>query len=147
MLQDEFKRLLGLFHDAAEGKNSNLDQIFREALVFFQHLKEQIAVGDAEDRKMVIQMMAELSKKMAEESKRIAQRTGMSEEQLMAFAENPTNFSKEQWASIQASKEQIAKAGKDLVQTVENTQKTGPSASEPKVKKPKKGGKSKWMRS
>jgi len=145
MLKDEFDRLLTLFNEAAEGKTVNLEEVFKECLVFFEHIKEQITTGSAEDKQVALKMMGELYHQMIIVSKQISERSGMSEEQLMAYAENPANFSPAQWNSIQASREKIAKVGQDLAKTVENSH-TG--RGEPKKRSSEiKGKKSKWMRS
>ena len=55
--------------------------------------------------------MAELYNQMTAETKHITERSGLSEEQLVSFAENPGNFSPEQWRAIQESRQRITKAG------------------------------------
>ncbi|MBS0605019.1 MAG: hypothetical protein JSS60_08325 [Verrucomicrobia bacterium] len=152
MLKDEFNRLIALFHEAAEGKTIDLEEVFKQSLDFFGHLKEQILSGTPEDKQEAMRMMSELYNQMMVESKKITERSGMTEEQLVAYAENPANFSKEQWSSIQASKEKIVRAGRDLAKTVESSAKGAPvNAAEGKAEKKhsteKKGKKSQWMRS
>jgi hypothetical protein len=150
MLKDEFNRLMKLFHEASEGKTPNLEEIFSQSLEFFEHLKEQIANGSPEDKKEALRMMSEMYAQMVSESKRISERSGMTEEQLAAFAENPANFSPEQWNAIQASKEKIMHAGHDLAKTIDATNKKDASAAnhpEKKHPKDKKHKKSDWLRS
>jgi len=156
MLRDEFNRLIALFHEAAEGKTLHLEEVFQQSLAFFEHLKEQVATGSEEDRQEAMKMMAELHTQMTSASQKIVERSGMTEEQLIAYSENPVNFSKEQWESIQASREQVARAGHDLAKTVESSSGKGAPPSQPGSKgKPggakrsteRKGKKSQWMRS
>ena len=152
MLKDEFNRLSQLFANAAEGKESNLENVFKESLQFFEHLKEQIATGSPEDKVQAIQMMTKMYQQMMAETKRITERSGMTEEQLTAFAENPANFSKEQWESLQASKEQIQHVGEDIVKVIEKGE-VAPFAeghrppTDPKKPKEIQGKRSKWIRS
>lgn len=145
MLQDEFKRLMTLFQEAADGKAINLEEVFAQSLAFFEHLKHQIATGSQEDKIEAMRLMSEMYQQMIATSRRICETTGMSEEQLVSFAENPDNFTPEQWRAIQASKDQIADSGKDLAKLLEGTQQR-PSSSKEK-KPPHKGPKSQWMRS
>jgi hypothetical protein len=151
MLKDEFQRLMTLFHEAAEGKTTNLEEVFKQSLQIFQHMKEQMAAGTQEDKTEAMKLMAEMYQQMNAESKRISEVSGLTEEQLVAFAENPANFTPEQWSSIQASKEQIVNAGQDLATTLERSDKTpqGVEQKKPENKGPKdkKGKKSEWMRS
>jgi hypothetical protein len=145
MLRDEFNRLMALFQEASEGKPINLEEVFKQSLHFFEQMKDQMATGTQEDKIEAMKLMTEMYTQMMAASKRIAEVSGMTEEQLAAFAENPANFTPEQWSAIQASRDQIARAGKDLAKTVEG----GPSAGKEEGKGPKdkKGKKSQWLRS
>lgn len=149
MLKEEYHRLMSLFHEAAEGKIPNLEEVFTQSLEFFEHLKIQIVKGSQEEKQEALQMMSEMYAQMIAESKRICERSGMTEEQLLSFAENPINFSLDQWNAIQASREKIVKAGHDLARAIEDVVKAGsiPSSypeQKPKERKHKKSG---WMRS
>jgi hypothetical protein len=93
-------------------------------------------------------MMAEMYKQMIAETKKITERSGLSEEQLMSYAENPSNFTPEQWKQIQESRQKISEAGQDLSKVIQELSKGGPIASPPakEEKKGKKSKKSQWMR-
>jgi hypothetical protein len=156
MLKDEFSRLLALFADGAEGKPVNLQQIFAESLVFFEHLNEQIKNGTPEEKKEALRMMNEMYAEMIKETKKICDKTGLTEEQLNAFSENPNNFSQEQWKGIQEAKEKIVQVGKTIGQSLSSveipnaTKDKGPfpEPAEKEKKTPtKKSKKSQWMRS
>lgn len=151
MLKDDFNRLLKLFHEGAEGKLSNLEEVFSQSLEFFKHLKEQMQKGTPEEKQEAIKMMAELYGQMMAETKKITEKSGLTEDQLLNFAENPANFTPEQWKAIQDSKQKISEAGQDLSKVIEGLSKEGSPADD--EKKGKKGhggktpGKSDWMRS
>ena len=154
MLKDEFKRLMELFREGASGKKIDLPKVFAESLAFFEHLKKEFETGSPEERKEVVQMMGAMHKEIMEESKKILKTSGMSEEQLLAFSENPANFDPEQWKELQESKAEIHKAGMELVKLVKKLLPS-PEHKEHRVQEikeqvPKKGrqmGKSSWMRS
>ena len=148
MLRDEFNQLMKVFREAASasGKIPDLEAVFRQSAAFFEHLREQIAKGSPEEQKEAIRMMSELYAEMMAETKRISERTGLSEEQLASFAENPANFTPEQWNSLQASKDKILDAGSTLAKTVQNANKINEAAKP--LKQEKKGPhKSDWMKS
>jgi hypothetical protein len=148
MLKDDYNRLIKLFHDGAEGKSISLDEVFAQSLEFFNHLKVQIEKGTPDEKKEAMSMMSEMYNQMMSETKRITQRSGLSEEQLLAYAENPANFSAEQWRQIQDSKQRISEAGKDLTKIIQGLTKGMPApSSEKEEKKGKKSKKSRWMRS
>lgn len=117
-LRDEYHRLIALFEAGAEGKPIHLQDVFQQSLQFFEHLKVQIHRGSPEEKKEAMNMMMDMYRVMMEQTKRISQRAGLSEEQLLAFAENPSNFSPEQWHSIQESRDKIFHAGQEIAQAI-----------------------------
>ncbi|MBS0652330.1 MAG: hypothetical protein JSR39_02260 [Verrucomicrobia bacterium] len=161
MLKDEFNRLMNLFAQGAEGQAINLEEVFRQSLAFFEHLNVQLQKGSQEEKKEALMMMSEMYTQMMQETKKICEKTGMSEEQLTSYAENPSNFSPEQWSSIQEARKKMLSAGQNLAKSVSAmdpgaARKTGdssPSAPASKEGEPKKSGhvkkskKNQWMRS
>jgi len=147
MLKDEYNQLIKLFHDGAEGKTINLDEVFAQSLTFFNHLKAQVEKGSPEEKKEAVSMMSEMYNQMIAETKKITERSGVPEDQLLAYAENPSNFTPEQWQQIQQSKQKIAEAGKDLMKAFQNLAKGASPSAETEEKKGKKSKKSQWMRS
>ncbi|MEN9344147.1 MAG: hypothetical protein RLZZ453_934 [Chlamydiota bacterium] len=115
MLQEEFDRLMALFKAAAEGKISNVEEVFKESLAFFEKLKTSVAQGSAEDKLEAIKMMTKMYEQMMQETKAIAKKTGMTEEELAEIAKNPANFSKEQWEKFESSKGKMEHLGEDIV--------------------------------
>jgi hypothetical protein len=148
MLKDEYHRLIKLFHEGAEGKSINLAEVFSQSLEFFKHLQAQMEQGSPEEKKEAMAMMSEMYNQMMVETKKITERSGLSEEQLLAYAENPANFTSDQWQQIQESKQQISEAGKDLSKVLQDLAKiTPPTQEEKKDTGGKKSKKSQWMRS
>jgi hypothetical protein len=162
MLKDEFNRLMNLFAQGAEGQPINLEEVFKQSLAFFDHLNVQVQKGSQEEKKEALMMMSEMYTQMMQETKKICEKTGMSEEQLANYAENPSNFSPEQWNSIQEARQKMLSAGQNLAKSVSAIdpgarKAAGPAPSTPAPKEgggEKKGGapvkkskKSQWMRS
>ena len=136
MLQDEFNRLMEIFHSGAEGRQVNLQELFAQSLAFFEHLKGEMQTAGPEDKQEILRMMAEMYKQIMEEKKKICDKSGLSEEQLLAFADNPSNFSKEQWDALQQSKKLINKAGQELVKTISVVHVSDKSPLKAKESKP-----------
>ncbi len=147
MLQEEFSRLIFMYNQAAEGKGTTVQEIFQKSLEFIEHLKEVLIKGDEEDKKAALRMMKELYGHMQEHTKIMSQRSGLSEEKLIADSENPANFTPEQWRNMQESRMELAKAGEDLVKLLHTQEKPSPESIKPKAEKKKGPKKSKWMRS
>jgi len=151
MLKDEYNRLIKLFKNAEHEKVANLDPIFTQAIELFERLKEQITHGTPEEQEEALHMLNDLHAQMILEAKRLTEKSGFSEEQLIAFSENPSNFSPEQWKTIQDSKNKIAEASQGIAQIFQDLdQKEIPDTKEGTKKKKHKGKtskKSQWMRS
>lgn len=144
-LKEECQQLSELFRRAAEGQSIDLQQVFTQSLQFFERLKVELKEEDPQKRQEAMAMLMEIYQHMIKDTKLICETSGMSEEQIVSFAENPTNFSPEQWASIQESREKISNAGQDLAKALEQL---SPSQEEKKLHDPiKKFKKSDWMRS
>lgn len=144
-LKEECQQLSDLFRRAAEGQSIDLQQLFTQSLQFFAQLKQELQQEDLQRRQEAMVLLKEIYQHMIKDTQLICEASGMTEEQLIAFAENPSNFSPEQWTSIQESREKIFHAGEELAQTLEQL-------SNPQIKKKardpsKKVKKSNWMRS
>jgi hypothetical protein len=147
MLKDELEQLLKLFREGAEGKLSSLEEVFTKSVDLFNHLKEQMQNGTPEEKQEAAKIMGEVYTQMMKTTQEITEKSGLSEDQLLSFAENPANFTPEQWAAIQESRQKISQAGQDLAKVIEGQ---GSSASSQEKKPPKEGKhskKSNWLRS
>jgi len=118
LLQEEFSRLIYMYQQASEGLLDNVEEVFRKSLDFVEHLKLTIKNGDEEDRAAALKMMRELFSHMQKQTKIVCEKTGITEQQLMANSENPANFTPEQWRSMQEAKGRLAKAGAELSQVI-----------------------------
>lgn len=160
MLQEEFSRLIYMYQEAAEGKGSSVEELFRKSLEFISHLKQQLVTGDEEDKQAALRMMHELYEHMKRHTKFMCEKAGISEEQLMARSENPANFTPEQWKKMQESKKELAHAGEDLIKLLQSSKPEGGKGkaetpeslmskkpSRKKESKKKTTKKSNWMRS
>lgn len=158
MIQDEFSRLIFMYQEASQGKMISVEDIFKRTLDFIEHLKEVLVTGDEEDKQAAVRMISELYNCMQELTQTLSRRSGMSEEQLLATAENRANYTPEQWKNIQESKQRMASAGQGLAEllkpeeeasTKPETPATLMSKSRPAKKgfKGKRAKKSDWMRS
>jgi len=159
MLKDDFNHLMELFVQSAEGKQVDIQQVFSESLEFFEKLKYRIQNGTPEEKKEAITLMSEMHAKMMSEVRRVCDKTGMTEEQLLSYADNPANFSQDQWRNIQEAKEKMAKTGLDLARAVTGgktdtipsqaagKEKVSAAEADTKKKSASKSKKSGWLRS
>lgn len=79
--------------------NGNIDLalLLAEVVTLFDHLKTTLPKTNPEERGQIMEKMSHLHNFLIKESKRLSSQTGISEEQMIRFAENPDNFTKAQW--------------------------------------------------
>src|SRR5690348_3517072 len=121
MFKDRFDKMIKAIRQNEEGKPIDPKAIFHESLALFDELKEELKNASPEERQDMMRMIGEMYKEVLAETKKFCQQSGMSEEQLIAFTENPSNFTTEQWEAIQDSRMKIHKAGQSLIKIMEKT--------------------------
>jgi hypothetical protein len=119
-IRDEFTKLMEEFSQGASGGQVDLKSIFKRSVEFFEHLKELIKSGTPEEKKEALQVMTEMYQQMQAETEKICQKTGMSPEQLNAFASDPKNFSPEQYKEVQEAKDELTRVGQDLAEAAQS---------------------------
>ncbi len=132
MFKDEYKRLLKMIEESVDLENVSLENILKEAVVFFEALRKEFPKAAKEEREEMIHMMTNLHNRLQEISQMTAKAAGMSEEELAAFAENPDNFTPEQWRMVQSSKRQLYDSARKFSSSLDE------SASKGEGPKPKK---------
>ncbi len=159
MFEEEYNNLMGSFAKLASGETANLEGVFKQVFAFFEALNGKLKTGSEEEKKEAMMMMNQMYQQMLQYSKQISEKTGMSEEQLATYAENPSNFSPEQWEAMQEVRKKMFTAGQNLAKLMTSPgqqpgKPSGPGiSSKPKEEKKGEGGhhkssrKSKWMRS
>jgi hypothetical protein len=145
MLEDDYKRIIDYFHQSIEGKPLNLQDLCEESLQFFEKLKQMIENGTDKEKEEAMLIMSEMYKKLISECKELTEKTGLTEEQILAFAENPNNFSPDQWEMIQDTRRNMMRSGEALARFLEKgaKKKEASPTEKKKIHKPKK---SNWLR-
>ncbi|NNM44190.1 MAG: hypothetical protein HKM07_07595 [Chlamydiae bacterium] len=148
MLKDHFEKLLQIFVKGREEKDLDLSALLKETSAFFEEAQKELKTASPDDQKIIFAMIDEMYEKLQSESKRISEKTGMTEEQLMAFSENPKNYSPDQWRDIQNTKKKMMQMGRVVGKILKpSTPKEGsekPLESKKIVRKVKR---SDWKRS
>lgn len=127
MIKKEYERLLGLLE---QGERVKLEEVLQEAIVFFETLRKEFPNAEKEEREEMVQMMNHLHSRLQEVAKITAEASGMTEEELNSYAENPSNFTPEQWQLVQKTRRELY----DSARKFSSTMTDKPSAEEPKKK-------------
>lgn len=142
-MQDEFKKLIDFFSLESDDKAKNLEGVFDDASVFLDRFKEVFQSGTMEEKQEFMGKIMELQSKIKEETNKLCETSGLSEEQVMQFAMNPDNFPKEQWDLINRSKEKLESKAQDIQRTFQGK---GDNGKGPDEKPPKTGPGMGWTK-
>ena len=150
MIKKEYQRLLKLLAKSENLKEFNLEETLKEAVVFFEELRKTFSSAPKEEKEEMIQMMTTLHEKLQQISKKTADESGMTEEELAIFAENPSNFTPEQWQLVQESKRKLYDSARQFSSSVsseERKPKADVEAKKPRKKTAKRKSRKDWMKS
>ncbi len=141
MIKDDINKLMGRFRKEVNSNSAiNLVDLFKQSLKIFEEIKDVMSKGDDEEKKEALQLMTELHDFLHNESLRLAKKTGLTEDQLARFAENPNNFSDSQWRSLEMIKTKLNKSASELAHIMKQNAKA-PKADTPMVAESKKATK------
>ena len=148
-LHDELEQLKTRFqYEISKKGRSNLTVVMQDTIRVFEGFKAAlIQCKDVEERDQLIAMTKELQAFLALQSKQIAEKEGISEEQLRAQGENPNNYSPAEWRALEAMKSRIAEGGQEIRESaIRHKQGTRPNPS-PAANKVKSKRRDRWLRS
>ena len=159
MLQDDFDKLMEYFEQINQGKVVDLELVLQIYFKFMEDIKEAIQTSSDEDRADLFKKLMTMYTQILRESKKVTEKTGMTEEQLSSFASNPSNFSEDTWRMLQEARKKMADASKGLSDSIAYRRqaslekKEGEGGEKPKPgkpsgeKRPKSNPKDKWLKS
>lgn len=148
MLKDDFDHIMNYFKQTAEGKDLNLQELCKESLGFFDKVRQTIEKGNDKEKEEALLIMSDMYQNLMGETKKLAANSGMTEEQLLAFAENPMNFSPDQWKMIQNTRSTMTDTSQSVADYLKTVQPDSEKPEKPESpKKPKRPSRDNWMKS
>lgn len=145
-MTDEFERIMEFFTLQGEEKEKKLPSVFEDAIAYFERFKHIMLTGKPEEKKLAMERVALIRRKMKEETERICKKHNLTEEELAAYSANPKNFSQEQWEMMSEAKSKLSEGMEKLKGDKEKggqSQKEKPSSAKPSMKK--KGAPKGWI--
>ncbi len=144
-MNDELKKIIEFFEMEPEEKSEHLEDVFSNTVEFFDRFKYTLENGSAEEKKQVVEDVLKLQEKLQIQTDEMCKSMDMSEDELKEFAQNPENFTEEEWEAIQDAKIKLESQAHDIGDLVHFK---GSADSEKKPKKTGKKSKSKkWVKS
>ena len=145
-MADEFERIMAFFSMSPEEKELHLQDVFEDSVEYFERFKYTMVHGTPEEKKEAVQKVMVMKKRIEAETKKICERTGMSEEQLATYAKNPKNFSPDQWETIADAKKKLEEGVGEVRKSAGLPQEPGSDGNK-KPKKRKKPKPKNWIQS
>jgi DNA-directed RNA polymerase subunit F len=142
----EFDKIMEFFSLSAKERDARLKDVFEESIEYFERFRHIMVNGSSEEKQQALEEIAKLREKVEQESKKIQEQTGMSEEDLRQFVQDPKHFNGGQWDALQEAKEKIS-TGVDTLKKEIRGSGAEDDASQAKKKKKKTGKKSKRISS
>jgi len=127
-MADEFERIMQFFDLSPEEKEERLQEVFEDSVEYFERFKHIMTTGTPEEKKKAVERVMVMKKRIEEETKRICDKTGMSEEQLAQFSNDPKNFSSGQWEAIESAKKKLEKGVGEIKKSVTKSSTGTPEA-------------------
>lgn len=94
--------------------NVNLLFMLREVVNLFERIKAVLPQTNVQERARFFTALHKLHAFLQTEAQRLSQKTGISEEQMSRYAENPDNFTKEQWSLLLEVKKKMGQQAIDM---------------------------------
>ena len=135
-IKEEYTKLMTLLNQTLDPEKFKLEDVLKEAVVFFDELRRVYPTAPKEEREEIMQMMQVLHSRLQEISKEVIEATGMSEEEVAEYSENPNNFSAEDWQLMQKTRGELTKSARRFSEALE--EEKGPQTPQPKGERPKK---------
>ena len=138
----EYERIMEFFNLSPEEKEERLQEVFEDSVEYFERFKHIMMNGTPEEKKEAVERVMSMKKRIEDETKKICDKTGMSEEQLAQFSNDPKNFSPGQWEAIEKAKKKLDKGVGEMKKAAAGANpeegQAPEGAEKPKGDKPKK---------
>jgi hypothetical protein len=125
-LEQDLPKIFEFFEMEPEEKALNFQSTVANAIRFSEKLQEVYKNGSQEEKEQIHDILDEMREKISQETKKLYESLGLTEEELVAYIDNPDNFSAEEWALLQ-----------DANKKLENSRKEFAYRKQPQIKKSK----------
>jgi len=144
-MEEAFDRMMRFFLSDEKKKDGEVEDLFKDAIAFFDQFKDAQQSEDEEYIKSMRQKMEQVYEKIQEESEKVSEESGIAKEDLDQLATDRSNFSEEQWSFLQEAKEQLGKQNTEIQKEMKRrTKEALPKHTEQKkLRKNRKKGN--WM--
>jgi hypothetical protein len=101
-----------------QGSKERIAALLQQSFALCETIKEAVKTAGEKEKQELSQAMAGFREFLATETVRLSKKMGMTEDQMLQKRENPENFSKEQWMTLQAIKKKFSSKTKEIKEAV-----------------------------
>lgn len=136
-MSEEYRKIQEFFSMNAQEKSKHLKEILERSIEFFQKFQRVLAEGSPEERKAMMDEMESFRKQVVSQTESLVKSVGVSQKDLEKYADNPSNFTAEQWEALQSAKKKIQEQYEEIshAQSKEAGGKQSPNKPMPKFPK------------
>jgi hypothetical protein len=149
-IKEDFAQIFAFLESKEANKEIHFEMILKDSVAFFDKMKEIFQTGSEEDKKEMMGLMNGMYQSLLQKMQKLCEKSGMNQDQLFSYCDNPNNFAPDQWNLIQSAKNQLLRSGQGLSEQIIASQKqpgTTPAPTPVKTPRPPKIKKSEWLKS
>lgn len=139
-LMKEFDKIMEFFSLSPKERDAKLKDVFEDSIEFFERFRHTMTQGTPEEKERALEEISRLKDKVEVESSKIKEATGMNDEDLKQFVQDPKHFGSGQWEALQDAKNKISEGVEGLKSDI-MTEGATSGQEVKKTKKKKKGSK------
>ncbi len=128
-------------------KPGDMSDAFHEVLDMLQKAPPPEPAGDAADMDAVVERLEEALDKLNEQMDQVYKATGMSREELEAYAADQKNFSEEEWSLLGQIRGELDKFREQAEATLSDLPEAAEAGSGPTKKKGQRKRRKDWLQS
>ncbi len=112
--KEEYRKILEFLRRADANEPMDLKEMLRSYVQLFIIIKNTLETGSLEEQRESLLILSEVFDLFVKESKKLKEKTGATESDIIRVGENPNFFTPEQWGMIQEAKNEMNKMGLSL---------------------------------
>jgi hypothetical protein len=136
-MKDNIKKLEELFKQISHLSPDQVQGVVQEFVQTFEELIEQMQSANEKEREEAFAMAEQLRGSLEEQANKVLADSGLSYRELQNFANNPNNFSEDEWKALESAKAELNSYQTSLMDKGQSEKK----------KAPRKMPKSAWIHS
>ena len=121
--------------DANKGKAPDMKAAFEEVLEILQTTQPQEVGPEGVDMDEVIERLEDALSKLNEHMEKVYENTGMTKEELETYANDPKNFSSDEWSLLNKIRTELNEFQEQTERTLHEIEEGTVTAGAPKGKK------------